>query len=92
VLTKVVGACSENQITPFTLATADGESLYAWHILPLPLYSRHEDELSAQVSEHSTNIEESLNFKLLSEDPDARLLIYCKFLFVLKMEAVLIQY
>lgn len=71
--------CSENQVRPFSLTTADDETLYAWHILPLPLYSQHETQLSAQPSGFSSNIEESLNFKLLSEDPNARLVLYCKF-------------
>ncbi|KAB5578206.1 Alpha/Beta hydrolase protein [Coniochaeta sp. 2T2.1] len=67
---------AKNQVTPFSLTTSDHETLYAWHILPLPLYSKHEDELSAQSSGFSPNIEESFNFKLLSEDPSARLVLY----------------
>ncbi|GIZ40335.1 hypothetical protein CKM354_000367900 [Cercospora kikuchii] len=31
-----------NQVTPFNLSTPDGETLYAWHILPLDQYTRHE--------------------------------------------------
>ncbi|OIW28103.1 alpha/beta-hydrolase [Coniochaeta ligniaria NRRL 30616] len=67
---------AKNQVTPFSLTTSDHETLYAWHILPLPLYSKHESELSAQSSGFHPNIEESLNFKLLSEDPSSRLVLY----------------
>ena len=28
-----------NQVTPFSIATADGETLHAWHVLPLGLYA-----------------------------------------------------
>lgn len=72
-------ACPENQVTPFALATVDGETLYAWHILPLTLYSQHENELSVQAPGFASNIEETLNLKLLREDPNARLVLYCKF-------------
>lgn len=70
-------AAEENQVTPFTLTTVDDEAIYAWHVLPLPLYSKHEDQLSAQPSGFSKNIEQTLNFKLLKEDPNARLILYC---------------
>ena len=36
----------ENQVTPFTLKTSDGESIYAWHILPLKLYGEHLEGLT----------------------------------------------
>lgn len=29
-----------NQVTPFSLRSADGERLYAWHILPVELVSQ----------------------------------------------------
>lgn len=77
--------CSENQVTPFSLATVDGETLYAWHILPLPLYSQHESDLSAPSSGFNPHIESSLNFKLLRDDPDARLVLYCEFRFPLRL-------
>jgi hypothetical protein len=39
---------AKNQVTPFLLNTTDGEELYGWHILPIGLYAKHEDELLAQ--------------------------------------------
>lgn len=77
--TDTFSTALENQVTPFSLTTSDRETLYAWHILPLPLYSRYENELSAQPSGFYSNIEESLNFKLLSQDPSSRLVLYCEF-------------
>lgn len=34
-----------NQVTPFSIKTSDGERLYAWHILPVELYRKHEQSL-----------------------------------------------
>ncbi|KAF3156846.1 hypothetical protein TWF751_002543 [Orbilia oligospora] len=37
-----------NQVTPFSIKSSDGESLYAWHILPPELYRKHEEKLLAE--------------------------------------------
>ena len=65
-----------NQVTPFFVSTNDGEKLYAWHVLPLGLYNRHQDELRAQPSGSTGDITSRLAFQLLRDDPDARLVIY----------------
>ena len=31
-----------NQVIPSTIELADGEALYAWHILPVEIYREHE--------------------------------------------------
>ncbi|KAK0713977.1 Alpha/Beta hydrolase protein [Lasiosphaeria miniovina] len=67
---------AKNQVTPFSLPTADGEVLYAWHILPLPLYGQHEAVLSAQSTGFCKDITQTENFRLLREDPTSRLVIY----------------
>ncbi|KAK0249043.1 hypothetical protein LTS16_023050 [Friedmanniomyces endolithicus] len=36
---------AKHQVTPFNLQTPDGETLYAWHVLPLDIYTRHEKAL-----------------------------------------------
>ncbi|EGO55153.1 hypothetical protein NEUTE1DRAFT_66579 [Neurospora tetrasperma FGSC 2508] len=70
----------KNQVTPFPLHTLDSQTLYAWHILPLGLYVRHESALAAQ--DRSSNdgfvpdITTTVNFKLLRDDPEARLVLY----------------
>ena len=66
---------SENQVTPFHIATNDGEKLFAWLIAPLGVYARHADEFIQEQS-GVEDIEEKLAFKLLKNDPEARLLIY----------------
>uniref|UniRef100_A0A093UXB8 Monoacylglycerol lipase ABHD12 n=1 Tax=Talaromyces marneffei PM1 TaxID=1077442 RepID=A0A093UXB8_TALMA len=38
----------KNQVTPFSIPTPDGELLYAWHILPIELYRKHELALTAE--------------------------------------------
>ncbi|KAK3388624.1 Alpha/Beta hydrolase protein [Sordaria brevicollis] len=71
---------AKNQVTPFTLKTIDNQTLYAWHILPLGLYAKHEAALAAQDRSSSggfvSDITSSLNFKLLRNDPEARLVLY----------------
>ena len=57
--------------------TTDGEVLYAWHILPLALYARNEEALLNEPIGLSSNIEQNLAFKLLSTDPESRLVINC---------------
>ncbi|XXH02963.1 glycylpeptide N-tetradecanoyltransferase [Hypoxylon texense] len=67
---------ARNQVTPFSLTTVDEETIYAWHILPLPTYLRHEDKLQAQQPGFSDDITKTTSFKLLKDDPEARLVIY----------------
>lgn len=65
-----------NQVTPFGIQAAGGESLYAWHILPVELYRKHEQELVAEPSGYANDITSRLAFKLLCGDPDSRLIIH----------------
>lgn len=66
-----------NQITPFNIKTADGESIYAWHILPLPLYLQHEATLASRDPGVVKDITTAPSFRLLKDDPEARLVLYC---------------
>ncbi|KAJ4860591.1 hypothetical protein T069G_05579 [Trichoderma breve] len=65
-----------NQVTPFTLDTSDGETLHAWHILPLGLYRTYEKELIAEPAGIALDITSRLGFKLLREDPESLLVLY----------------
>ncbi|KAK2868044.1 hypothetical protein FQN49_003210 [Arthroderma sp. PD_2] len=65
-----------NQATPFFIKTPDGHSLYAWHILPLELYRRHEQELTVEPSGFVSDFPSRLVFKLLRDDPEARLVLH----------------
>lgn len=69
---------SENQITPFSLKTCDGETLYAWLILPLPLYSQHDAVLSRRDGGFCSDITATENFRLLRDDPESKLIVYCE--------------
>ncbi|KAK3358074.1 Alpha/Beta hydrolase protein [Lasiosphaeria hispida] len=69
---------AHHQVTPFYIPTSDGEKLHAWHVLPLGAYLSNEDALLAQgpgggLVEH---FQETLNFRLLRENPNARLVLY----------------
>ena len=65
-----------NQATPFSIKSSDGESLYAWHILPIELYRTHELDLVEEPSGFVLDITTRLAFKLLRDDPDARLILH----------------
>jgi hypothetical protein len=67
-----------NQVTPFSIETADGESLYAWHIMPLPTYLKNEDKLQAEPHGFVKDFTSTESFKVLRKDPNARLVIICK--------------
>ncbi|VUC24949.1 unnamed protein product [Clonostachys rosea] len=67
---------AHNQVTPFYIPTPDGERLHSWHILPLAAYIDNQPELLAQESGLVDRFEETLNFKLLKNNPNARLVLY----------------
>jgi len=69
----------ENQITPFNFSTPDGETIYAWHVMPLGLYAKHESEILQQPSGCAEDITKTKAFRLLKDDPDSRLIINCDF-------------
>ncbi|EKD21807.1 Glycylpeptide N-tetradecanoyltransferase [Drepanopeziza brunnea f. sp. 'multigermtubi' MB_m1] len=70
---------AKNQITPFNFSTPDGETIYAWHVMPLGLYAKHEYEILQQPSGCAEDITKTKAFQLLKNDPDARLIINCKY-------------
>jgi len=65
-----------NQVTPFQLKTPDGETLHAWHVLPLEIYRKNEKALRNEPAGLCHDIEDRLGFKLLRDDPGAQLVIY----------------
>ena len=69
----------ENQVTPFNFTTPDHELIYAWHVMPLGLYAKHELEILEQPSGCVEDITKTLALKLLRDDPEARLIINCEF-------------
>ncbi|MCJ1323293.1 hypothetical protein MMC15_008649 [Xylographa vitiligo] len=65
-----------HQVTPFFINIPNGESLYAWHILPVELYRKHEAALNAEPSGFVLDITSRIGFKLLHDDPDSRLVLH----------------
>lgn len=65
-----------NQVTPFHLKTPDGETLHAWHVLPLETYRQHQEELRSEPDGLCEDIKQRLSFKLLRDDPTAQLVVY----------------
>jgi abhydrolase domain-containing protein 12 len=66
------------QVTPFFINTADGVKLHAWHILPISLYYQNATRLieNPRPKSSEADIENTINFKLLREDVNARLVIH----------------
>lgn len=74
---------SKNQVTPFNLPTPDGETLYAWHILPLDVYTRNERSIQEEIRRRDGPVDDFTKtnpFHLLTtNDPHpARVIINCK--------------
>ncbi|KAK3672224.1 hypothetical protein LTR78_007977 [Recurvomyces mirabilis] len=65
-----------NQVTPFRIKSVGVESLYTWHILPVGLYRQREIDLLHEASGFVPDITSRLGFKLLRDDPEARLVIH----------------
>ncbi|KAK6359844.1 hypothetical protein TWF696_000977 [Orbilia brochopaga] len=65
-----------NQVTPFSIKASDGETLYAWHILPVEAYRKHESDLLAEPAGFVTDFTSRLAFKLLRDDPEAILILH----------------
>ncbi|KAI4670694.1 uncharacterized protein J4E88_009786 [Alternaria novae-zelandiae] len=64
-----------NQVTPFHLKTPDGETLHAWHVLPLETYRQHQTQLREEPVGLCANVEDRISFRLL-KDPTAQVVIY----------------
>lgn len=65
-----------NQVTPFALNTPDGETLHAWHILPLGLYRRNEQKILEEPSGLAPDFNQRLASELLRGDPESLLVLY----------------
>ena len=66
-----------NQATPFSIKSSfAGEALYAWLIVPVELYRKHEFAFVVEPSGFATSITSRLAFTLLRRDPDARLILH----------------
>ncbi|KAL8917649.1 MAG: hypothetical protein Q9208_007830 [Pyrenodesmia sp. 3 TL-2023] len=61
--------------TPFNISTSDGETLYAWHVLPLAKYTANEKALLDDPTGPAAQFTETAAFALLSTDPLSRLVI-----------------
>ena len=70
---------AKNQVTPFNIHTPDGETLYAWHVLPLDIYARHEDTLRGERRPDGpvSDFTQTTAFRLLTQDPTARVVVNC---------------
>jgi len=67
---------SPHQVTPFVLLTLDEEIVHAWHVLPLDLYRRHEQQLIEEFDKIAVDIEKFLSVELLRDDPTSIVVLY----------------
>ncbi|KAI4184100.1 MAG: hypothetical protein LQ346_006161 [Caloplaca aetnensis] len=65
-----------NQVIPFQIRSSDGGLLYAWHMIPLGLYHRHEPDLLTEPAGLVFDISSRIAFKLVRDDHEARLVIH----------------
>jgi len=65
-----------NQVAPFSIKSASGGDLYAWHVLPVELYRQHIQRLLSQPSGFSSDITSHLGFQLLRDDPETILILH----------------
>ncbi|KAL8716926.1 MAG: hypothetical protein Q9225_005778 [Loekoesia sp. 1 TL-2023] len=66
----------KNQVAPFYIQTPDGQKLYAWLVVPLGVYAKNESSLLKGTTVKDGRIESTLAFRLLADDPGARIVIY----------------
>jgi abhydrolase domain-containing protein 12 len=64
------------QTTSFFVETKDGVRLHVWHVLPIGLYYRHAKRLVGRARDPNEEFYETLNFRLLRDDPESRLVIH----------------
>ncbi|KAJ5156715.1 hypothetical protein N7492_009518 [Penicillium capsulatum] len=66
----------KTQVQPFHLVTPDNETLYGWHLLPLHLCYENEQQLGENPpSGPAKEYTETVAFKLLANDPNARVVV-----------------
>ena len=89
---------AKNQVTPFNIQTPDGETLYAWHILPLDVYSRHEHTLRKEERPHAPvrDFTKTTAFKLLTSKDlaPAKVVVacmYCPILLLLQIRLLTVD-
>lgn len=69
---------AETQVQPFHLVTPDNETLYGWHLMPLHLCHEHEEGLMEHPpSGPAEDYTQTNAFKLLAENPNARVVVSC---------------
>ena len=64
---------------PFNIITPDNETIYAWHVMPLGLYAKHEYDILREDSGCAEDITQTKAFHLLKNDPESKLVINCRF-------------
>ncbi|EMD62554.1 hypothetical protein COCSADRAFT_222093 [Bipolaris sorokiniana ND90Pr] len=64
----------KNQVVPFRIATKGKHELFAWLIAPLGVYAKNEIAFTEEKT--GSKVEDTVAWKSLCKDPEARLLIY----------------
>jgi hypothetical protein len=69
-----------NQITKLSIPVEGGSNVFAWLVTPLKLYAEHEAAFRDDSPDSSFQSNQALAVQKLAEDPESRLIIYCKLL------------
>ena len=69
----------EHQVHPFNISTSDGETLYAWHVLPLGVYTKNKRLLEEYRASVAADVNRTPALRILAEsnDPESLLVINC---------------
>ncbi|KAL8358742.1 hypothetical protein RB601_009894 [Gaeumannomyces tritici] len=67
---------AKNQVTPFWINVPGSESkVYAWHVMPLNVYAKHEERLLKQAEGPHEDFTHTETFKTIKADPNSRVVI-----------------
>jgi hypothetical protein len=67
-----------NQVTQLSIPVDGGNNIFAWLVTPLKLYAKHKAAFRNNIIESSADFNQTLAVRKLAEDPQNRLIIYCK--------------
>ena len=65
----------KNQVIPFYIPTKDGHRLYAWLVMPLQVYARHESIILQDSAKLHGDVRDRVAFSLLADDAKGRVII-----------------
>ncbi|KAF2271177.1 hypothetical protein CC78DRAFT_563710 [Lojkania enalia] len=66
---------AKGQVQPFHLETTDGETLFCWHVLPMDVYTEHENELVQKAGVVVEDLRGTVGYTLLKGDGESKVVV-----------------